>query len=177
MNNKNLDCKKIEELLSGFIENDLSPDERRNVEQHLASCSKCSEKEENILHLRSVLPELTTDIPFFMKNRLYYIAEAEEHEPDKQWPYIKWVAAAIGTIILFLNLFYFTNIFPAANKTLHTAVAGIEKFVVETEAFFERIKESNNNLRINKNESISKNDEEETEKETTKMTKKGVIYG
>lgn len=177
MNNKNLDCKKIEEFLSGHLENDLTPDEKNAVDLHIASCSKCRETEENIHHLKSIFPELNMDIPFFMKNRLYYIAEAREEEPVKSWPYIKWVAAAIGTIVLFLNLFYFTNIFPAANKTLHTAVAGIEQFIVETEAFVERFRESNNVIQIDKTKSISKNEEKKTEKETTKMVKKGVIYG
>lgn len=177
MDTKNLDCKKIEEFLSGHLENDLTTDEKKAVDLHIASCNKCREAGENIHYLKSILPELNIDIPFFMKNRLYYIAESREKEPVKSWPYIKWVAAAIGTIILFLNLFYFTNIFPPANKTLHTAVAGIEQFIVEAEAFVERIKGSNNVIRINKNESISKNEEEKTEKETTKMVKKGVIYG
>jgi hypothetical protein len=47
---------------------------------------------------------------------------------------------------LFMNLFYFTNIYPSANRVLHLAVAEIQKFVVETGAFFEKIKESRNNF-------------------------------
>jgi hypothetical protein len=43
---------------------------------------------------------------------------------------------------LFLNLFYFTNIFPSANREMHSMVGSIETFVVKTGGWFEKIKES-----------------------------------
>ena len=89
--------------------------------------------------------DLEENVPFYVKNRLYYISERKEKKIKKNI-YLKWIAAVIGTIVLFLNLFYFTNIFPAANRTLHLVVSEIENFAVNTEAFFEKMKESGDNF-------------------------------
>ena len=73
----------------------------------------------------------------------YNIFEENQKEETRD-VYLKWVAAAVGTVILFLNLFYFTNILPSANKILHVAVARVERFVVEAGAFIQTIRESKN---------------------------------
>ncbi len=150
-------CNEFEEFLSAFQDNLLNPDQKKEFKTHLNLCKQCSELSETISNIKTILPELDREVPFFIRNRLYLIGEAsDEKSQEKNYGYIKWIAAAIGTAILFLNIFYFTNIFPAANKTLHTAVAGIENFVVETEAFIGRIKESNFFLNYKKSETISK---------------------
>jgi len=136
-----MDCKKVESLMSGFIENELENSQRKEISIHLKQCTKCRELKEKIEHMRYVYPELEEEIPFFLKNRLYNIFDADQEE-DSRGIYLKWVAAAIGTVVLFLNLFYFTNIYPMANKALHLTVARVEKFVVEAGAFIETIKES-----------------------------------
>ena len=136
-----MDCKKVESLMSGFIENELENSQRKEISIHLKQCPKCRGLKEKIEHMRYVYPELEEEIPFFLKNRLYNIFDADQEE-ENRGIYLKWVAAAIGTVVLFLNLFYFTNIYPTANKALHLTVARVEKFVVEAGAFIETIKES-----------------------------------
>jgi len=136
-----MDCKKIEELISRFIENDVSEDLHKSISLHLRECSKCRLLKNKIEELISYSQELDENVPFYVKNRLYYINEQKEKK-IKRNIYLKWIAATIGTVVLFLNLFYFTNIFPAANRTLHLMVSEIEKFAVNTEAFIEKMKES-----------------------------------
>lgn len=136
-------CREIELLLSAYLENELSKDEYKNVTDHLNSCPDCLSIKEKIEGIIFKLSDLQEEVPFFLKNRLYNISEiVEKKSPAKFLYFPKWLAAAVGTIILFLNLFYFTNIFPPANRGMHSFVYSVEKFVVRTGGWFEKIKES-----------------------------------
>jgi hypothetical protein len=89
------------------------------------------------------MPELQEDVPFCLKNRLFNIPEFSEKEKVARIAFFpKWLAAAVGTVILFLNLFYFTNIFPQVNREMHALVGSIETLAVKTGGWFETIKES-----------------------------------
>jgi len=136
-------CREIELLLSAYVENELSREEAAGISEHLGNCPDCLAKKEKIEELISRLSDLQEEVPFFLKNRLYNIPEIiEKRAPVKLLVFPKWLAAAIGTIILFLNLFYFTNIFPPGNRTLHSFVSSVEKIVVKSGGWIERIKES-----------------------------------
>ncbi len=173
-----MNCNQFEELLSAYQDNALTPDKKKEFTEHMNKCHDCEEIVNGVDHIKSILPELNREVPFFLKNRLYLIGETEEESlPPRNYGYIRWVAAAVGTMVLFLNLFYFTNIFPAANKTLHTAVAGIENFVVEAEAFIGRIKESNNIFIFKKTETITKSEEKKRNPKAKKKTIRGFEYG
>jgi predicted anti-sigma-YlaC factor YlaD len=140
-----MDCKEVRDLISGYIENELSRELKREVSLHLEQCPDCRQLKEKVEGLLSMSPELEEEVPFFLKNRLYNIPETAE-EKSGRLVYLKWLAAMVGTIVLFLNLFYFTNIFPPANRALHRMVSHIETFAVETSAFIERIKGSKGNV-------------------------------
>jgi len=89
------------------------------------------------------LSDLQEEVPFFLKNRLYNIPEiVEKKNRARTIHFPKWLAAAVGTVILFLNLFYFTNIFPSVNREMHSWVSSVEKFVVRSGGWLEKIKES-----------------------------------
>lgn len=136
-------CREIESLLSAYLENELSKEETENVAEHLKNCPECLNKKEIIEELIYKLSDLQEEVPFFLKNRLYNIPEIDEKKkPVNLFYFPKWLAAAVGTVILFLNLFYFTNIFPPANREMHSFVYSVEKLVVRTGGWFEKIKES-----------------------------------
>jgi hypothetical protein len=136
-------CREIESLLSAYLENELTKEESENIAEHLKDCPECLNKKEKIEELIFKLSDLQEEVPFFLKNRLYNIPEiVEKKKPANLFYFPKWLAAAVGTIILFLNLFYFTNIFPPANREMHSFVYSVEKLVVKTGGWFEKIKES-----------------------------------
>ena len=140
-------CKEIESLLSAYLENELSQEESVNISHHLASCPHCLSLKEKMEEILLKLSDLQEEVPFFLKNRLFNIPEISEKKKFAKIIYFpKWLAAAVGTIILFLNLFYFTNIFPSVNREMHSVVGSIETFVVQTGGWFEKIKESKNLL-------------------------------
>jgi hypothetical protein len=139
----NKKCREIESLLSAYLENELSKLEMKNVSNHLSNCPECMDKKEKIEDIIFKLSDLQEEVPFFLKNRLYNIPEIiEKKAPVKFYFFPKWLAAAVGTIILFLNLFYFTNIFPPMNREMHSFVGSIEKLIVKTGGWFEKVKES-----------------------------------
>lgn len=139
----NKKCREIESLLSAYLENDLSKEELKNVSDHLGACPECLGKKEKLEEIISELSNLQEEVPFFLKNRLLNIPDMiEKKKPAKSLYFPKWLAAAVGTIILFLNLFYFTNIFPPVNREVHSVVSSIEKFIVRTGGWFEKVKES-----------------------------------
>jgi hypothetical protein len=123
------------------------------------------------------LADLQEEMPFFLKNRLFNIPEiSEKKELNKIIFFPKWLAAAVGTIILFLNLFYFTNIFPSVNREMHSVVGSIQTFVVQTGGWFEKIKESKDLLLFtffNKKTSESKDEKANPEFNLNKGLSKG----
>ena len=136
-------CKEIESSLSAYLENELSAAESGNVTRHLAECPACLDLKEKIEEIVLKLSDLQEEVPFFLKNRLLNIPEISGKKKFAEIIYFpKWLAAAVGTIILFLNLFYFTSIFPSVNREMHAVVGSIETFVVKTGGWFEKIKES-----------------------------------
>lgn len=135
-----MQCSDFEELLSEYIEGTLPLPQTREMAAHAAACPDCRHLYDDLSAILSSTDQLVEEVPFFLRNRLTYIPESIEPEDKEPVFYMKWVAAMIATIILFFNLFYFTNIYPQANRTLHGLVSGIERIAVETEALFSRFK-------------------------------------
>jgi len=144
-----MDCKLVEERISNYIENNLSAAEMDAVREHIQSCAGCRDLLEHMEQVLYLCEDLTEDVPFFLKNRLYNIAEIPvPEEPaisNRTVAVLKWAAAMVGAAVLLLNLLYFTSIVPPANRVLHLAVSKIETFVVEAGAYVERISESDRN--------------------------------
>ena len=140
-----MNCTRVEDYLSMYIEKDLPSELHREISLHLEHCDQCKVLKEKIEELIYVFPDLEEEVPFFLKNRLYYIPESQavmEERRESKFFYLKWLAAAIGTFVLFLNLFYFTNIYPPAKRMLHSMVARIKTFTVETGAFIDEVRAS-----------------------------------
>jgi len=172
-----IQCKETESLLSSYLENELSPDDTERVARHLAVCPHCLALKEKLEEILLKLADLQEEVPFFLKNRLFNIPEISEKKKSASIIYFpKWLAAAVGTVILFLNLFYFTNMFPLANREMHSLVGSIETFVVQTGGWFEKIKESKDLLLFtffNKKTSASKDDKLSTDFNLNKSLSKG----
>ena len=150
-----MECKKVEELLSEYIDNELPREVHDEVFHHLEKCLPCGMLKEEVEELMSSFCELEEEVPFFVKNRLYYISETEledviEFESPRY--FLQWVAAVIGTFLLFLNLFYFTNIYPSANRTLHNVASELTIIAVKTEAIIEKVKASKDELFVEPDE-------------------------
>jgi len=138
-----MNCTQIEEIISMYIEDDLPDDMYNEVSSHLETCDSCRALKEKVEELVCFFPELEEEVPFYLKNRLYYIPESQEIDPVKEsrFYFMRWVAASIGTIALFLNLLYFTDLYPPANRVLHSVTSEIKVFTVQAGAFIQKIAE------------------------------------
>ena len=122
------------------MENDLDKEQHARVENHLHDCPSCMLLKSKMGELVSRLSDLEEEIPFFLKNRLYNIPEHIEKNRSSKIFFPKWAAAVLGSVILFFNLFYFTNLCPPANKEIHSLVANVERMIVRTGGWIEKIK-------------------------------------
>ncbi len=128
-----MECKDIELLVSDYIENNLKKVERKAFEKHLKVCNKCKEFVNEFQDMRYELQELKREVNFIQKNKLYVIFDNNFDKKDESnYGFLKWVGLAAAIIILFFNLFYFTNIVPTMNKKTHLLVSKIEKTVIKT---------------------------------------------
>jgi hypothetical protein len=172
-----MECNHVEDLISNYIENELPRELQKEITLHLESCPGCRMLREKIEDLMYSFPALEEEVPFFVKNRLYYIPESQTNiiEMPKELHYLKWVAAMVGAFALFLNLFYFTNIVPPANKALHLVFSGIKTFGVKTEAIYEKVKESNKLFFLSaKNDEIESDDKINDDKKYENSAEKNI---
>jgi len=135
-----MECKDIELLVSDYLENNLTKDERKEFEKHLKVCNKCREFVNEFQDMTYELQELKREVSFIQKNKLYVIFDNNFEEQEKtNYGFLKWVGLVAATIILFFNLFYFTNIVPSMNKKTHLIVSKIEKTVIKTFSYIKML--------------------------------------
>ncbi len=56
-----MDCNRVEELLSEYIDNELDPKIHSEIKEHLASCPNCREEMEDFLLIKSALRTTSTE--------------------------------------------------------------------------------------------------------------------
>jgi hypothetical protein len=165
-------CEHIEELLSPYLEDELSQEERRAVEEHVKSCGSCS-------LLLSSLEETTRSLIGFpelevsqgLLNRLYSIPDKKKKfslGPDFFLrPSLQPVLAVIA-IVLTLVSFYFFNpnkkaFDRAVNRQLHLGYSQVGKLYAKAESFTASLGEYKDTILVSlKNISVSGETENST---------------
>ena len=135
-----LNCEKTEEMMSDYIENSLSADKELDVTDHLSQCSKCSDTYNSLKNILLLLPDLQTEIPVHLENRLKLIQNIPPQKKPGNVMQLKWLTAIACSFVLLLNMFYFTNFSPRMNKLLHNLVFKIQKITVSTQSVYGNIK-------------------------------------
>lgn len=132
-------CERIEELLSPYIENELSSKEKREVKTHLKECEHCS----TLLSFMKVTTESLADLPELevseiLLNKLYSIPSKKKKirftfdflfRPSLQPVY------TIASIFLILVSFYFFHpdrnfINKTIDRQIHLGYSKIEELYV-----------------------------------------------
>lgn len=100
-------CNEIENRLPAYLENLLSPEEKKSIEGHLASCPRCSRACEDLRKAEEFVQDLTeVDPPPFFEQRI--MTRVREEAAQKQgilrklfYPlYIKVPIQAFATILV-----------------------------------------------------------------------------
>ncbi|OPY84664.1 MAG: hypothetical protein A4E72_02123 [Syntrophus sp. PtaU1.Bin208] len=78
-----MNCRDIEKLLPAYLEDLLPPEERRNVQEHLAACQRCCKSLADLQQMETVLSDLeAVSPPPWMKQRIMARVR-EEEQPEK----------------------------------------------------------------------------------------------
>jgi predicted anti-sigma-YlaC factor YlaD len=138
-------CEFIEDLLSDYIENRVDDKLRFEMQSHFKQCSSCKSLLNSVRKLISDSSHLHKEVPFHIKNRLFYIPEyvALDREPPNKLSNLQLIAAMLATAILLLGVFYKTNIYPEGNYFLHKTLSKVERFAVKTKTYVFKNKKSN----------------------------------
>jgi hypothetical protein len=141
---KEMTCEHIEELLSPYLEGELSLDEKRSIEEHLKTCRSCSLLLSSLKETRESLvdfPQL--EVSQGLLTRLYSIPQKKRRfslgldfflRPSLQ------PVLAAATIVLTLISFYFfgpnkKSIDRTINRQLHLGYGAVEKLYAKADSF------------------------------------------
>ncbi len=137
-------CEKIEELLTPYLEDDLSPEENKAVEEHLKTCQSCSDFLAFIKEGRESLTEFPElDVSENLLDRLYAIpSEKKKFRFGLDFllrPSLQPVFAA-ATILLIVFSFYFFHperkqINKSIDRQVHLGYSKMERLYAKAESF------------------------------------------
>ena len=99
-----MDCKRIGSLLTAYLDNEVTPEEREQIQAHLSTCLQCREEFESLVsvreNLRKTLVGLGTSARpspqawSVLQSRLHNTSETKE----------RWFRMRVGPLII-LSLF------------------------------------------------------------------------
>ena len=122
-----MECVMVENVLMDFMERKLDKDQIALIAAHLRKCPACKRLHEKMEWMLLRLADLEEDVPFFLKNRLSIFPSGLKNGERSGLVSPNGRRRVFGTVILFSNLFYFTNIYPPANKGIHSLVSHVEE--------------------------------------------------
>lgn len=138
-----MNCKKIEELLSLYLEGNLSGEDKKIVQKHLDSCPECF----SLFHYLKETTKALREFPQIemseeLKNRLYEIPQ-----PKKKFrvsfdlllrPSLQPLLAAATVFLILVSAYLFNPKKNLINRTidrqLHLGYSKVETLYVKTES-------------------------------------------
>lgn len=161
-----MDCRHVEDLLSPYLENELSPRDRALVERHFEHCPQCA-------GLFSLLQETTRALEDFpeilvspeLKTRLVQIPEKKKDVRigfSFNWrPLFQPMLAAASVFFILLSCYLFnpdkTVIDKAINRQLHRGYGKIGQIYTKVESAADSLENKKDSLLVSlKNMNIFK---------------------
>jgi len=153
-------CERIEELLSPYLEDELSPEEKGAVVEHLKTCESCSLLFSYMEETRESLagiPEL--QVSENLLDRLYSISSKKKRFklrlPSFDFlvrPSLQPVLT-VATIMLIMISFYFfgpnkSSIDKSISRQIHLGYSKIERLYAKAESFTASLGEHKDNILV-----------------------------
>ncbi len=153
-------CKEIEELLSPYLEDELNPEEKGAVANHLKTCENCS----LLFSLMKETQESLADIPELevsenLLDRLYSIPR-EKKRYKLRLPNFDFLVRTslqpvltVATIMLIMISFYFygpnkSSIDKSISRQIHLGYSKIERLYAKAESFTASLGEHKDNILV-----------------------------
>ncbi|MFC2169589.1 anti-sigma factor family protein [Acidobacteriota bacterium] len=139
-----MDCERIEQLLSPYLEDELSPEEKQAVGEHLKTCQDCSELLSFLTSTRLALANFPeAEVSESLLKRLYQIPQKKKRfslgldfflRPSLQ------PVLTIATVLLTLVSFYFFHpnrnlINKSINRQIHQGYSEVGRLYTKAESF------------------------------------------
>jgi hypothetical protein len=148
-------CEPIEELLSAFLEGELSPAEKAMVEGHLADCPDCRSLLGDLRRTQQALagfPE--AEVSPVLKTRLAAIPERKKKFSLTfdfvLKPSLQPVFAAGAIFMTLLSFYLFNPNKKAIDRTIdlkiHSSYSQVEKLYSQAGSFTDRLEDTANNI-------------------------------
>ncbi|HDT11176.1 MAG TPA: hypothetical protein ENN58_00405 [bacterium] len=146
-----MECKHIEKLLSPYLDNELAPAERLQVEEHLNQCPSCAQLYaalQETVDALSEMPEL--EISEDLQKRLYKIEKKKLRSKSRfnmeffLRPAFQPVMAAIAVVMILLSVYTFhpnrSQINKSIERQIHIGYSKISSIVSKAESFADSLK-------------------------------------
>jgi len=88
-------CQDYEDLLTGYVDEELSDDQRRGVESHLRECADCSRQLEELASIKEHLTMIKFKEPSEMELERYWSGIYNRLERG-----VGWILLSLGAIIV-----------------------------------------------------------------------------
>jgi anti-sigma factor RsiW len=150
-------CERIEDLLSPYLEDDLTKEQRQAVETHLSTCARCDE-------LLSLMRETTVSLSSFpevdvrerLVEKLYELPKKRRKfrfVPDFLLrPSFQPIMAAATVLLVFVSFYVFhperSAINQAIERQFKIGVSKVEKLYAEAESLTHSLGEYKDNLLV-----------------------------
>jgi len=152
-----MSCETIEELLSPYLDDELSPEEKKTVEDHLESCPSCSELLSFMRDTRASLadfPEI--ELSESLLGRIHaFPSQRKKFRFSLDFfprPSLQPLLAAATIVMVMFSLYYFNPNKSSINKTINRQVnlgySQMEKLYAKAESFSDNLGAYKNNLLI-----------------------------
>jgi len=152
-----MECERIEELLSPYLEDDLTKEERQNVNAHLYTCAGCAE----LLSLMREAKESLSSFPEVevsegLTEKLYELPQKRRKfhfvADFLLRPSFQPIMAAATVLLVFVSFYVFHPERSAINRSIerqfHIGFSKVEKLYAEAESITHTLDEYKDNLLV-----------------------------
>ncbi len=150
-------CETIEELLSPYLEDELSPVDRKTVEDHLHSCSNCSELLTLMRETQASLAEFPEiEVSESLLDKIYAIPRRKKKFRVSfdflQLPSLQPIMATATILMVMFSFYYFnpnrSDINKTVNRQVHLGYSHIEKLYAKAESLTDNLGHYKDNILV-----------------------------
>lgn len=152
-----MQCERIEELLSPYLEDELNPEEKRAVESHLRTCPSCA----GLLSLLKETKESLADFPEIDVSESLFERLSTIPTRKKRLrisldfllrPSLQPVLAGAMVLLMMISFYLFhpnrDNIDKSVNRQVHLGYSKIEKLYARAESFTDNLGAHKDNILV-----------------------------
>jgi len=150
-------CETIEELMSPYLEDELNPEDRRIVENHLRTCQTCSELLSLMRDTQASLAEFPEiEVSESLLDKIYAIPSRKKKFRVSfdflQFPSLQPIMASATILMVMFSFYYFnpnrSGINKTVNRQVHLGYSQMEKLYAKAESLTDNLGHYKDNVLV-----------------------------